>query len=36
MWKQVKLAMVESAREMCDSVKEGGKNPEMVWWNDEV
>ena len=31
-----KWAMVESAREMCDSVGEEGKNPKSVWWNDEV
>ena len=28
--------MVESAREVCGSVKVGGKNPKSVWWNDEV
>ena len=26
-WKQVKWAMVESAREMCGSVRVWGKNP---------
>ena len=36
MWEQVKWAMVESAREVCGSVKVGGKNPKSVWWNDEV
>ena len=30
MWEQVKLAMVESAREVCSSVKVGGKNPKRV------
>ena len=28
--------MVESAREVCGSVKVGGKNPKSVWWNDEI
>ena len=28
--------MVESAREMCDSMRVGGKNPKRIWWNDEV
>ena len=32
----MKLAMVESARGVCGSVRMGGKNPECVWWNDEV
>ena len=37
MWKQVKWAMVESAREVCGSVRGGGgKNPKSAWWNDEV
>ena len=26
---------MESAREVCDSVRVGGKNPKSVWWNDE-
>ena len=26
--------MVNSAREVCGSVKVGGKNPKNVWWND--
>ena len=30
LWEQVKLAMVESARELCDSVRVGRKNPECV------
>ena len=28
--------VVESAREMCDSVRVGGKIPKSLWWNDEV
>ena len=28
--------MVESAREVCGSVRRGEKNPKSVWWNDEV
>ena len=28
--------MVESAREVCGSVRGGGKNPKIVQWNDEV
>ena len=36
MWEQVKWAMVESAREVCDSVRVGGKNPKNVWWNEEM
>ena len=28
--------MVESAREVCSSVRVGEKNPESVWWNDEI
>ena len=28
--------MVESAKEVCGSVRVGGKNPKNVWWNDEV
>ena len=35
MRKQVKRAIVESAREVCGSVRVGGKNPKSVWWNDE-
>ena len=31
MWEQVKQAMVESAREVCSSVKVGGENPKSVW-----
>ena len=30
----MKRAMVESAREVCGSVKVGGENPKNVWWND--
>ena len=29
MWEQVKWAMVESAREVCDSVRVGGKEPRV-------
>ena len=36
MWEQVKRAMVESAREVCGSVRVGGKNPKSLWWNDEI
>ena len=36
MWEQVKRAMVESAREVCSSVRVGGKNPKSVWWNDKI
>ena len=32
----MKRAMVESAREVCDSVTVGGNNPKSVWWNDEI
>ena len=28
--------MVESAREVCGSVRDGGKNPKSVWWSDEI
>ena len=28
--------MVESAREMCGSVRVGGRNPKNMWYNDEV
>ena len=34
MWEQVKWTIVESAREICDSVRVG--NPKSMWWNDEV
>ena len=33
---QVKQPMAESAREVCGSMRVGGKNPRSVWWNDEV
>ena len=36
MWEQVKQAMVGRAREVCGSVRVGGKNPKCVWWNDEI
>ena len=28
--------MVESAKEVCSSVRVGGKNPKGVLWNDEI
>ena len=28
--------MVESAREVCNSLRVEGKNPKSVWWNDEI
>ena len=28
--------MVESAREVCSSVRVGGKKPKSVWRNDEI
>ena len=31
MWEQVKRAMFESAREVCESVRGGGKIPKSVW-----
>ena len=37
MWEPVNGGMVESAREVCCSVRLGvGKNAKSVWWNDEV
>ena len=36
MWEQVKRSMVESTREVCGSMKVGGKKPKIVWWNNEV
>ena len=33
MWEQVKRKMVESAREVCGSVRFREKN---MWWNNEV
>ena len=36
MWEQVKWSMVESAGEVCGSVRVEGKNPKIVWWNDEI
>ena len=35
MWEQVKRSMVESTREVCGSVRVGGKNQKNVLWNDE-
>ena len=31
MWEQMKLAMAESAREVCGSVRVEGRNPKSVW-----
>ena len=28
--------MVDSAKEVCGSVRVGAKNPKNVWWNDVV
>ena len=28
--------MVESAREICGSVRVGGGNPKSMWWSDQV
>ena len=28
--------MVESAKEVCSSMRVGGKNPKSVRWNDEI
>ena len=36
MCEQVKREIADSAREVCDSVRVGGKNQESVWWTDEV
>ena len=36
MWEQVKWVIVESAREVCSSLRVGGKNPKSLWWNDAV
>ena len=36
MWEQVKRAIVESAREVCGSVRVGGRNPKNVRWNNQV
>ena len=36
MWEWVQLAMIERAREVCDSVRLGGKNPKSVWWIDKI
>ena len=32
----MKQAMIQSVNEVCGSVKVGEKNPESIWWNDEV
>ena len=31
MWEQLKWAIVESAREVCGSMRVWGKNPKSVW-----
>ena len=36
MWEEVKQAMVDSAREVCCSVRGRRKNPKHVFGNDEV
>ena len=36
MQERLKWTMVESAREVCGSMRVGGKNPKSVWWNDEI
>ena len=28
--------MMQSAREVCRTVRVGVKNPKSVWWNDEI
>ena len=33
---RLERAMLDSAREVCESVKVGRKNPNNVWWNDVV
>ena len=33
---EVKRTMVESAREVCGSVRVGVNNQKSVWWNDEI
>ena len=36
MREKVKRAMVESAREVCGSVRVEGGNPKSVLWNNQV
>ena len=36
MLEQVKRAIVDSAREVCGSVRGEGNNPKNIWWNDVV
>ena len=36
MWEQVKRTMDGSAREVCASVRVGGKNRNIMWWNDKA
>ena len=33
---ELKWVMVESAREVCGSVRVGGKSLKSVWWNDKI
>ena len=35
-WEQGKQAIIESAREVCGSVRIGRKNPKSIWWNNKV
>ena len=30
------MAMMESVKEVCGSVRVGEKNQKRVWWNDEI
>ena len=32
----MKHSIVESAREVCGSVRAGGKNLKIMWWNNEI
>ena len=36
MWEQLKWPIVETAREVCGSMRVGRKNPKSVWWNDKI
>ena len=35
-WKQMKEAIVSSAKEVCECAKVGSKNVKSEWWNEEV
>ena len=35
MWDQVKQVLTDGARELCESVRVGKKNPMSKWWNDK-